>query len=461
MTTLDRSRRPAPGPMRDFDFPDTERFTLGNGLDVRVARVARLPLVSVDLFMRGGEQDIPEERAGLAVLAADALDGGTRRRGGGDLAEALERLGVRVSAFAGWEGTTVSLTCLADRLEEAFPLLAEIVLEPDFPASEVERVRNQRLATIRQRAMDPGSLASDRALRRYFQEATPYARPVHGTEASVSSLSRASLLGYAEAAYRPGRHGGLVVAGDVDPSEVTALAERHLGSWSGVPGEGTPFEAVPATRERKIWLVDRPGSVQSEVRVGHVGTARDTEDYFPLFVGNMLLGGTFTSRLNLNLRERNGFTYGVRSRYSFRSRPGPFEVSTAVSNEVTAPAVREILREMEALVEEGPTSEEVASTRDFAAGIFGLQIETVDQIAARLAHIVVFGLDERYFHDYRDNVRAVTVERTAAALARHLRPREAQVVVVGDAAEVQGPLEALDVGPVEVVRPELGRAAAD
>lgn len=461
MTTLDRSRPPERGPIRDFDFPDTERFTLGNGLDLRVARVARLPLVSLDLFMRGGEQDLGEDKAGLAVLAADALDGGTRRRSGTDLAEALERLGARVSAFAGWEGTTVSLTCLADRLEEAFPLLAELVLEPDFPASEVERARDQRLATIRQRAMDPGSLASDEALRRYFREGVPYARPVDGTEPSVSALSRAALLGYAETAYRPGRHGGLVVAGDVEPAEVTALVDRHLGSWSGDPGEGPAFEALPATRERKIWVVDRPGSVQSEVRVGHVGTARDTEDYFGLLVGNMLLGGTFTSRLNLNLRERNGFTYGVRSRFSFRSRPGPFEVSTAVSNEVTAPAVREIVREMEELAEEGPTSAEVESTRDFAAGVFGLQIETVDQIAARLAQIVVFGLDERYFHDYRGNVRGVTVEGTADALRRHLRPHEAQVVVVGDAAEIAAPLSDLGVGPVEVVRPELVRRETD
>jgi zinc protease len=450
VSVLDRTRPPEPGAIRDFDFPHTDLAKLDNGLDVRVARVARLPLVSVDLFMRGGEQDLPEERAGLAVLAADALDGGTRRRSGIDLADAFERLGARVTAYAGWEGTTVSMSCLADRLAEAFPLLAELVLEPDFPANEVDRAREQRLATIRQRAMDPGSLASDQALRWYFQEGIPYARPAGGTEASVTDHTRQSLLGYAEAAYRPGG-GGLVVAGDVDTGEVVELTGRHLGAWQGAPPEGKPFESAPMTRERRIRVVHRPGSVQSEIRVGHVGVARDTEDYFPLLVGNMLLGGTFTSRLNLNLREKHGFTYGVRSRFAFRSRPGPFEVSTAVGNEVTAPAVGEILGELERLVAGGPTADEVESTRDFAAGVFGLQIETVDQIATRLTHLLVYRLDDGYFHSYRGNIRAVTVDQATAALRRSIKPEEAQVVIVGDADQVAAPLEELGLAPVEVV----------
>jgi len=451
VSTLDRARPPVPGAIRNFDFPATERLRIAeNGLDVRVARVPRLPLVSVDLFMRGGEQELVDDRAGLAVLAADALDGGTRRRSGADLAEALERIGARLSAYTGWEGTTVSMTCLADRLEEAFPLLAELVVEPDFPEAEVGRAREQRLASIRQRAMDPGSLANDQAVRAYFRGGIPYARPVGGTEETVSPLTRQALRGYAEVAYRPDG-GGLVVAGDVEPGEVAALASRHLGGWAGAPLVGAAFEAAPATRNRRVVIVDRPGSVQSEIRVGHVGAERGTPDYFPLLVGNMLLGGTFTSRLNLNLREKHGFTYGVRSRFSFRTRPGPFEVSTAVANDVTAPAVGEIVSELERLVAGGPTEEEVASTRDFAAGVFGLQIETVDQIATRLTHVLVFGLDERYFHDYRDHVRAVTVDATWEALRRHVRPAEMQIVIVGDASAVEGPLRALELGPVEVV----------
>jgi zinc protease len=186
--------------------------------------------------------------------------------------------------------------------------------------------------------------------------------------------------------------------------------------------------------------------------VGHVGTERGTPDYFPLSIANMVLGGTFTSRLNLNLRERNGFTYGVRSRFSFRSRPGPFEVSTAVGNDVTAAAVREILNEMEGLTTGGPTPDEVVAARDFAAGVFGLQLETVGQVASRVNQLIVYGLADAFWHEYRERIRAVTTDEAAAAARRHIRPGEAQVVVVGDADAVGPSLEELGLGPVEIRR---------
>ena len=401
---FDRSVPPVGGAIRNFDFPDVERRSLPSGLDLRTARISRLPLVSVNLFMRAGEQSLSPERAGLAVLTGGALEGGTRRRSGSALAEALERLGARLDTGAGWEGTSVSLTCLADRLAEALALLAETVLVPEFPETEVARAREQRLAAIRQRQMDPGSLANDFAPRCYYAATAPYARPLAGTVESVGVMTRAHLAGYADAAYRPGGGGGLVVVGDVDGDEVNAMVTEQLGAWTGSPPALDRLDASPARRERRIWIAHRPGSVQSEIRVGHVGVSRATPDYCPLSVANMLLGGTFTSRLNLNLRERHGFTYGVRSHFSFRGGAGPFEVSTAVGNDVTAPAVREIVAELEKFVADGPTEEEVQATRDFAAGIFGLQLETVGQIATRLTQLVVYGLPDRYFHEYRDSV---------------------------------------------------------
>ena len=452
MSTLDRTKAPASGPLRHFRFPDVERRPLPNGLDLRVARLPRLPVVSVNLFLRAGEGALSSEGAGLAVLTGDALEGGTERRSGSDLADGLERIGARLDVGAGWEGTSVTLSCLADRLPDALPLLAETVLQPGFPEEEVQRTREQHLAAIRQRAMDPSGLANDAAAARWYAPDVPYARPVDGTAASVSAAGRDDLRGYADACYRP-REGGLIVAGDVDPTEVEQLALDHLGSWTGSPAPRPDFETEPLTRERRIWIVDRPGSVQSEIRVGHVGAARSTDDYFALSIANMVLGGTFTSRLNLNLRERNGFTYGVRSRFTFRSRPGPFHVSTAVGNEVTAAAVREILAELEAFAGEGPTSDEVAAARDFAAGTFGLQLETAGQVATRVTQLVVYGLPERYYHDYRENMRSVEVEAAAAAARRHVRPQEVQIVLVADADVVRPSLEALGVGPVEVTAP--------
>lgn len=449
MSAVDRTRAPEPGALRDFSFPEVQRRDLPGGLDLRVARMSRLPVVSAVLFLRAGEAALDEAHAGLACLAGDAVNGGTRRRSGSELAEALERVGARLAVSTGWEGTSVSLSCLAERFEEALPLLAEAVREPVFPEGEVGRARDQALAVIRQRAMDPASLASDAAARRFFAADVPYARPVAGTVASVEPLGRDHLRGFAEASYLPG-DGGLVVVGDVDADEVRDVATPLFTGWTGSPPAGPDFQVTPASRERTIHVVDRPGSVQSEIRVGHVGVARSDPDVFPLTVLNSALGGAFTSRLNLNLRERNGFTYGVRSRFAFRSHPGAFHVHTAVGAEVTAPAVREIIGELERLVSGGPTAEEIESARDYIAGIFPLRQETVGQVASRVSELVVYHLEDDYHDTYRGRIRAVDVEDAHEAGRRHIRPSEAQVVVVGDAATVGPALGALGLGPVHV-----------
>lgn len=450
MSPIDRSAPPASRALRDFSFPHIDRMRASNGLDVRVGRMNRLPIVSMSLFMRANEGALGLDSAGLAVLTADALEGGTSRRSGTELAEALERIGARVSASAGWEGTTVGLSCLAERLPEAMAIIAETVLQPAFPEDEVERARDQQLAQIRQRAMDPGALASDSARARYFAADVPYARAVDGTEESVAAVSRDAMRGYVDANYRP-EGGGVIVVGDVEPTEVMALVEEHLGGWTGAPASRADFTVRAASTERRLFVVDRPGAVQSEIRVGHTGAARSIPDYYPLSMANMVLGGMFTSRLNLNLRERNGFTYGVRSRFTFRSRPGPFQVATAAGTDVTTAAVREIVTELETMAAEGPTEEELSAARDYAAGVFGLQLETAGQVANRISQLLVFGLPDDHFDRYRDAVRAVTREEAADSAARHIRPGEAQIVIAGDALSVAPELEALGWGAVEVV----------
>lgn len=458
MSILDRSTPPPRGALGDFHFPEVLRRPQPNGLDLRIGTLGRLPMVSVNLFLRAGEAALAEHRAGLAVLTADALEGGTRRRSGTEVAEALEGIGARLSASAGWEGTSVGLSCLADRLPEAMAILTETLLEPAFPDDEVDRAREQQLAQIRQRQMDPGALASDTARERYFADGVPYVRAVDGTEASIGAMSRDSMRGYADAAYRP-EHGGLVVVGDIEPDEVEAMVREHLGGWVGAPPQAPDFDVLPRTRERSITLVHRPAFVQSEIRVGHVGAARGTPDYYPLSIANMVLGGMFTSRLNLNLRERNGFTYGVRSRFTFRSRPGPFQVAAAVGSDVTGAAIREILNEMETMATSGPTEDEVTAARDFAAGVFGLQLETAGQIASRIGQLIVYGLPDDHFDRYRENVRSVTKASAAEAAARHIRPEEAQIVVAGNADLLGTQLEELGLGPVEVVEAAEGDGA--
>ena len=450
---LDRSVPPEARPVRPFDFPEVISTALPNGLDLRVARMTQVPLVTVTVVLKGGESVLPDSAAGLDVLTGSALDGGTLKRSGPELAEAFEDIGSGLSVQTGWDSTTLSLTCLADRMEEAVGLLAEALLEPTFPAEEVDRIKSQRLAAIRQRRMDPGSLADDSAAHFIFADSVPYHRPLAGTQASVEPVGPDEIRRHWENRFRPAG-GGLVVVGDVDAGEVEALAQATFRHWEGAPVGGKLFSAQPRSRVGRIVVVDRPGAVQSEIRIGQVGAPRSSPHFFPLQVFNTVLGGAFTSRLMLNLREEQGFTYGIRSRFGFRSEAGPFVISTAVATEVTAPAVREAMSELRGLVADGPTPEEVTQSRDFIAGVFPLRLETTGQVAARIAELLVYDLPPRFYSTYRSEIRAVSAETASEAARAVLRPEELVVVVVGDAKGIEAPLGDLGLGPVEVVSPE-------
>jgi zinc protease len=440
---------PEPGSVRPFDFPEVVSSVLPNGMEIRFARMGPLPLVTVMLVLDAGESRLEDARGGLAVLSGSCLEGGTLRRSGPDLAEALEETGASLSVRTGWDGVTVSLTCLADRLGRAMELLAETVLMPAFPGDEVARYRSQRLAAIQQRRMDPGSLADDAAAHFVFDPGVPYHRPLAGTKASVEALGPDEIREFAKAHHHPSG-AGLVVVGDVEPGEVESLAREHFGAWEGPASSGEVLEVAPRFRERRIIVVDRPDSVQSEIRIGQVGVARDSSHFFPLKVFNTVLGGAFTSRLMLNLREKQGFTYGVRSRFSFRRSPGPFFISTAVGTEVTAPAVREAMGEVEGLLADGPAPDEIDQSRDFIVGVFPLRLETTAQVASRIAETLVYGLPEDFYATYRDRVRAVDAEAALESARAVLDPGRMVVVVVGDAVRIREPLEELKAGFVEV-----------
>lgn len=455
MSTLDRSLVPAPGELRDFEFPPIEARDLDCGLALRVVRQGRLPVVSVRLLIDAGENALDHEQAGLSVLAGDALLGGTRERTGIELAEDLESLGADLGVVTGWETTTIHLSCLADRLDDAFGILANVVRRPGFPADEVDRIRDQRMASLQQRRMEPASLAADGLLRFIFPDESPYSRPSIGTRESVARVDSEAVRAYAERCHKPVR-GGLIVAGDVDAAEVAAIADRNLAGWEGAPTDAGRLDVHARQTDRRVVVLSRPGAVQSEIRIGHVGVPRSSPDYFPLRVFNLILGGAFTSRLNLNLREENGFTYGVRSRLGFRRHGGVWSVATAVGTDVTAPAVREAVHEISTLVRDGPTEDELEAARDYLAGVFPLGVETTGQLASKVQNILVHGLEPDYYATYRDRIREVSREAATRAGHSAIRPSEATILVVGDPDEIVGPLEALQLGDVEVVDQEQG-----
>lgn len=446
----DRSAPPSPAPVRPFRLPPVSSAALANGLRLRSLRRAEVGLASLVLVLDAGEIRSPAGSGGLAVLTGTALPGGTRRRTGAELAELFEGLGTGLAVRTGWDATLISLTCLGEHLDRAMALVSEVVRMPSFPDREVERARLGQLASIRERRMSPARIAADELARRVFPAGHPFRRPLAGDGDSVAALGREALAGFAASRFRPAS-AGLALAGDLSAAEAGELAARHLGGWEGADAGARPAPAPPPPAPRRVTIVDRPGSVQSEIRIGHAAPPRGRPDETALRVANTVLGGAFTSRLNLSLRERHGFTYGAHSRLELRREGGAFVLATAVGTAVTAPALAEAAAVLERFREEGPTGEELARAKDFLSGIFPLRMETTARIAHRLADLILFALPDDHHHTERERIRAVGVAEAAAAARRHIRPEEAAVVVVGDAGRIRAEVEGLGLGPVEVV----------
>ena len=449
-----RRERDPPGPsaLRPFTVPEVDSRAVGEGMSLDAVVVDRLPLVTVHLGLEVGEAGVSPDLAGIASLTATALQGGAGDRSGEALAEALEGLGSGISAWSGWDTTRLTLTCLPERLSEAFAILADVVRRPTFPPDEVTRSRDQRLAQIEHERSDPRALGNHSAARYIYAPDEPFGRRLGGHTDTVAPLDADALRDFHRTWYGPGG-AFLVVVGDVDEDEVESAAVAAFADWRG----GSPSPPAPTCRPRAeeagVWVVHRPGAVQSEIRIGHVGVPRAIPDWFPLRIFNAVLGGTFTSRLNLNLREEHGYTYGVRSQFAARRAAGPFTVATAVDTPVTADAAREAVAEIVRMVSDGPTEGEAASAREYLAGVFPLQWATTSAVASRRADLHAFDLPRDYWQTYRDRIRAVTAADAHAAGMAHVHPDRLQVVVVGDAERVREPLQTLDLGPVRVVEP--------
>jgi zinc protease len=306
---------------------------------------------------------------------------------------------------------------------------------------------------LTQRRADPSSVADELMTRYTFPDGHPFSRRLAGPARTLSTLTREDVRAFHESFFVP-RGAWICAAGDVTVDQVAELAQRWFGDWKGAPPPARVPEVPNRFDRTTIVLADRPGSVQSEVRVGHVGMERTADDFFAATVMNAILGGVFASRLNMNLRERLGYTYGASSSFGLRKLPGTFSISSAIQSDKTAHAVSEMLRDMRRMQDELAPADEVADAAGYLAGIFPLQLQTTDGLAGKLSTLAVYGFPDDYYDHYREGLLAVRPEDVRQAARRRLMPDRAAVVVVGDASELRGPLEALDIGPVEVVDAE-------
>ncbi|MGH2380271.1 MAG: M16 family metallopeptidase [Candidatus Limnocylindria bacterium] len=441
--------RPIAGAPRTYRFPDFSHQRLDNGLGVWLVPLPDRELVSIHLLTDAGAASEDEGHAGIADLTAQLLVTGTRRLDASAFAETTERLGFAVGSESSWDSARASFTALGSKLDDGLALLAEMLRTPRLDGGEFDRLKAERLNDILQARADPGRLADESFLREVFADDVPYGRLSGGRPDTVEPLTVEDARGFHATHYAP-NVADIVVAGAITPDDALAAVERHLGDWAGSAPAHRTFEPIQRGG-RRIVLVDRPGSVQSELRVGHLGINRHDPRYFPAVVMAALLGGVFGSRLNLRLREELGYTYGARCSFDPRRAVGPFTATAAVQTEVTTDAIRELIGELDRIREAPPTETELSEVRDFLVGVFPLRFETTGGIASAIEPLAVYDHPHDWWQTYRGRLEAVGTD-DAHAVARDLvRPDEALVLVVGDASALRAELEAAELGPVEVI----------
>jgi zinc protease len=448
-TTLSKGPRPVPGPPREYHFPRFERRTLDNGVKLVVAPVKKLPLATVVVLIEAGAVCDPEGREGTAQLVARLLLEGTAQYDGAELTERFENLGASIDASADWDSAAVTMTALAEHLPDAFALLGEVIRTPAFRVREVERLKAERLAELLQLRAEPRGLADELFSRFLYTPTSRYARPDGGDEKSVDSILREHIASFYESRYLPGGV-TVIVAGDVTVERAEELTRAALGDWTGGAPPRVTADDVPGRRGREVHLITKTDAPQSELRIGHVGIPRNHPDFFPVNVMNAVLGGLFNSRINLNLREVHGYTYGAFSAFEWRRQAGPFVVHTAVKSDITDAAAREVLLEIDRIRNEPISPDELSLATSYLDGVFPIRFETTAAIAAALAVLVVHGLPEDYYDSYRERVRSMTAEQILAAAQNYLHPEALQMVVVGDPSAIRGKLEAMQFGSITV-----------
>lgn len=444
----DRSKPPAPGPPPALKVPPIQKLELSNHLPVLFIELHKVPLVQVGIVLKAGVAADPKGKPGLANLTAEMLDRGAGSRSALELSDAVDHLGAELSAGASWDESTVWLSVPSERLEPALAILADVVRRPTFPTEELDRVRRELLTEFLQWRDEPEAIARVAFARAVYGE-HPYGRVTEGSEAFVKSAARTDLERFHRSFFVQA-NATIVAAGDIGAPKLQSLLEAAFGSWSGGGERAPSVPAAPQVRGRSIWIVDVPDAAQSEIRIGRVGPPRSTPDYFPLIVANTMLGGSFTSRLNMNLREQHGYTYGAGSGFDFRLSTGPFAASAAVQTDKTAPALSEFFKELEG-IRKPAGEDEISRARNYLALRYPRGFETTGQLAGRLEQKVVYGLPDDYFATAMERILKVTPADVGRVTAQFIDPNSAAVVVVGDRRKIEAGIRALNLGPVRTL----------
>jgi predicted Zn-dependent peptidase len=449
----DRSQPPSLGPQARLTLPAVEKRELANGLDVWLVESSEVPLVQINLVVHAGSGDDPAGEFGLASLTAAMLDEGAGARSALEIADEVEFLGAELSTASSFDASAVRLNVPARALERALPIMADVVFRPTFPADELERLRQERLTGLLQARDDAAAVATPAFARVVFGNEHRYGTSAIGTTATLTAFTVAQLQAFHAAMYRPS-NATLIVVGDIAAGGGLPSIERAFAAWAA--RDQTRRRALPPAPQGddvEVVIVDMPGAEQSQIRIGSVGVARSAPDYFALQVLNTVLGGSFTSRLNQNLREEHGYAYGASSRFDMRLAPGPFTAAAGVQTDKTAESLTEFFNELTA-IREPISDDELAKAKNYLALGFPGNFETIGDLAARLEELAVYGLPDRYFDDYTANIGAVTAADVRRAAETRIPLDKLAVVIAGDLERIGAAVRALELGPVRVISAE-------
>jgi len=449
---VDRSTLPIPGPGRPFLLPPVEKTTLPNGLRVWTVQHAQIPLIAYVLLIARGASSDPTGKDGLAAITADMLDEGSDTRSAIEMHETLARLGAQFDTDIGADATAISVTALSRVAERALAFIGDIVVRPALRDADFERVRQLRLHRLKQ-MRDSAAAVGDRAFLKLIYADDPYGHAPIGHETTLTSLTIDDVRNYHASAIAPGA-ATLIAVGDCTHAEVVRQAAEVFGHWIGSGGSDNLPSAAPIAPPR-LAIVPRPKAPQSELRIGHVAVPRRTPDYHALALANAILGGQFVSRINLNLREDKGFTYGARTSFEFRRRPGPFLLQVSVQTAATARAIEESIGEIADIRGTRPvTSDELAFGIAALTRGYARNFETADQMARAIMQLALYDLPDDYYAQFVATVEAITQEEVSRVMTKHVDPSRLTTLIVGDLEVIGQDLSRLGLGEPLVLSAE-------
>jgi predicted Zn-dependent peptidase len=450
---IDRSKLPDPGPSRSFALPAIEKSRLANGLRVWTVRHTQIPVVSFILLIDCGASADPAGQDGLAALTADMLDEGSGDRSAIQMHQALALIGAQFDTDIGSDATAVSVTSLSRVAPRALGIVADIVARPALREFDFARVRQLRLHRLKQLKDSPAAVA-DRVFLKLLYGADPYGHSPIGSESTLSALSIDDVRAFHQREIGPAS-ATLIAVGDCEHAANVRLAEDVFTGWTAPERSPTIPSAPAADTLVRLAVVPRPGAPQSELRIGHVAVERSSPDYHALSLANAILGGQFVSRVNLNLREDKGFTYGARTAFEFRRRRGPFVLQASVQSAATARAIEESLAEVAGIRGPRPVTQEelsfgiAALTRGYARNF-----ETADQIGRAVMQLALYDLPDDYYAQYVSRIEAVTRDDVSRVMAAHVDPARLTTVIVGDPSIFTDELPRLGLGAAQIMAPD-------